>query len=120
VKIYTLSNQAGKNITHFDSDFVLTRLVQTDGPVHMNVMNLEENGIIGYHEAAVPQLLMIIEGEGWVRTATDEKTLVKKGDLVFWKKGEWHETSTKEGLTAIVIEGPMLALVDDLIEKYPE
>lgn len=33
---------------------------------------------------------------------------VSKGDAVFWDQGEWHETVSKGGLTAIVIEGKEL------------
>jgi hypothetical protein len=29
---------------------------------------------------------------------------VQAGDAVFWQKGEWHETITSHGLTAMVIE----------------
>ncbi|EEL34899.1 Cupin 2 conserved barrel domain protein [Bacillus cereus Rock3-28] len=29
-------------------------------------MHLQENGIIGYHEAVVSQLLLIMDGEGYV------------------------------------------------------
>ncbi|WP_326238358.1 AraC family ligand binding domain-containing protein [Alkalihalophilus marmarensis] len=58
---------------------------------------------MGYHQAAVPQLLLIIEGEGWVRTE-NEILSTNKGDAVFWEKGEWHETRTDNGLTAISIE----------------
>ena len=33
---------------------------------------------------------------------------IQAGEAVFWMKGEWHETKTDTGLTAIVIEGETL------------
>lgn len=54
-------------------------------------------GVIGYHQAVAPQLLLI-----------DEYFKVQTGDAVFWTKDEWHETKTDGGLTAIVIESEEL------------
>ncbi|CAM5215257.1 Cupin OS=Ureibacillus acetophenoni OX=614649 GN=SAMN05877842_11970 PE=4 SV=1 [Ureibacillus acetophenoni] len=73
-------------------------------------MYLEENGIIGYHQAVVPQLLLIMNGEGFVRGESEEYFKVQPGDAVFWEKDEWHETKTDKGLTAIVIESEELNL----------
>ncbi|WP_260621219.1 hypothetical protein [Metabacillus idriensis] len=33
---------------------------------------------------------------------------MKRGDAVFWKKDEWHEFSSSEGISAIDIESEML------------
>lgn len=65
-------------------------------------------GIIGYHQAAVPQLLLVIAGDGFVRGEKEGYVKVLLGDAVFWEKGEWHATKTDTGLTAIVIESEEL------------
>jgi hypothetical protein len=75
---------------------------------HIGCMYLDENGVIGYHEAVVPQLLLIVSGEGLVRGETDEFIKVHGGDAVYWEKDEWYETKTETGLTAIVIESEEL------------
>ncbi|WP_449444535.1 cupin, partial [Ureibacillus acetophenoni] len=77
---------------------------------NIGCMYLEENGIIGYHQAVVPQLLLIMNGEGFVRGESEEYFKVQPGDAVFWEKDEWHETKTDKGLTAIVIESEELNL----------
>lgn len=64
--------------------------------------------MVGYHQAVVPQLLLIVEGEGFVRGETDDYINVQRGEAVFWNQGEWHETKTDTGLTAIVIESEEL------------
>ncbi|PAV29677.1 cupin [Virgibacillus profundi] len=108
MEIYHFKKEAGKKITQFNSNFVMSKIINTDSAVHIGCMYLEANGIIGYHQAVVPQLLLILEGEGTVRGKNSKTEHVKKGDAVFWKKGEWHETVSEHGLTAIVIEGEEL------------
>lgn len=105
---YRFTKEEGKKVTKFNSDFIMSRIVTTDRPAQIGFMELEENGIIGFHQAVVPQLLLIINGEGWVRGKEATKFLVKAGDVVFWEKGEWHETTTEKGLTAFVIESEEL------------
>lgn len=67
-------------------------------------MYLEANGIVGFHEAVSSQLLLVVNGQGWVRCDLNQVAHVSMGDAVFWEQGEWHETKTETGLTAIVIE----------------
>jgi quercetin dioxygenase-like cupin family protein len=108
MEIYQFKKETGKKITKFNSDFVMSRITQTQKPAHIGCMHLDENGIIGYHQAVVPQLLLIVNGEGLVRGETDEFIKVQSGEAVFWEKDEWHETKTDTGLTAIVIESEEL------------
>lgn len=108
MKIYQLSKENGKNITQFKSSFIMSRIIETEASASIGCMYLEENGVIGYHQAVVPQLLLIIEGEGFVRNEQTQYYQVQPGDAVFWAKDEWHETKTDKGLTGIVIESEQL------------
>ncbi|MBN6205743.1 hypothetical protein JYK21_04700 [Ralstonia pickettii] len=108
MKFYTFSKDSGNRVTQFNSEFIMSRVVETDGLTRIGCMHLEENGIIGYHQAIVPQLLLIVNGEGLVRSKEDEYSKVQAGDAVFWEKGEWHETKSEKGLIAIVIESEKL------------
>lgn len=108
MKIFHFNKEAGKHITKFDSDFVMSRVTQTEKPAHIGYAHLEENGLIGYHQAVVPQLLLVVSGEGWVRGKEDKFLKIHSGEAVFWDKDEWHETKTDAGLTAIVIESEEL------------
>ncbi|MEK5237876.1 cupin [Paenibacillus sp. FSL L8-0470] len=108
MKIYSFAKESGKSITAFNSNFIMSRIVQTEQAAHIGCMHLQENGVIGYHQAVVPQLLLIIEGEGYVRGEAAEYVPVQAWDAVFWEKDEWHETRTDTGLTAIVIESETL------------
>lgn len=108
MKLYRFTKETGKKITKFDSDFVMSRITQTEKPVHIGCVHLDVAGLIGYHQAVVPQLLLLVSGEGWVRSEDDTSVKVQSGDAVFWDSGEWHETRTDSGLTAIVIESEEL------------
>ncbi|PGC63891.1 cupin [Bacillus toyonensis] len=92
----------------FQSNFIMSKIVNHQGNVHIGAMHLQENGIIGYHEAVVSQLLLIMDGEGYVCGADKEKVKIRAGQAVFWEKGEFHETSTEHGLLAIIMEAENL------------
>ncbi|WP_242247466.1 cupin [Bacillus cereus group sp. BfR-BA-01523] len=104
MKIFDFSEKMGKHISVFQSNFIMSKILNHQGNIHIGAMHLQENGIIGYHEAVVSQLLLIVDGEGYACGANKEKVKVEAGQAVFWTKGEFHETSTEKGLMAIVIE----------------
>ena len=108
MEFYQFSKESGKRIEKFNSDFMMTRIIQTNKPANIGCMYLDKNGIVGYHQAVVPQLLLILHGEGYVRNEKSEYLKVQAGDAVFWEKDEWHETKTDTELTAIVIESEEL------------
>ncbi|WP_199619781.1 cupin domain-containing protein [Paenibacillus alkalitolerans] len=117
MEFFRFDREVGKRVTKFGSDFIMSRIIQTEKAVHIGCMHLKANGIIGYHQATTPQLLLIMVGEGYVRGEKDEYYKVHAGDAVFWEKGEWHETKTDTGLTAIVIESEELSPASFMTRK---
>ena len=101
---YKFDKENGKKITKFNSNFILSRIIQTNKVTNIGCMHLDRNGIVGYHQTVGDQLLLILNGEGYVRNEEEKYFKVEAGDAVFWKKDEWHETKTDIGLTAIVME----------------
>lgn len=93
----------GRHVTRFGSDFTMSRLFHS-GELHVGCMRLEPGGLIGMHPAATPQLLAIVEGEGWIRGEEGPRVPISAGGAVFWSEGEMHETGTDTGLVAIVVE----------------
>lgn len=108
MEVYRFGREVGRQIEHFDSNFVMSRISMTEEPAHIGCMHLEAGGVVGLHEAPSPQLLLIVNGHGLVRTDKNDGTQVASGDAVFWQTGEWHETRTETGLTAIIIESSVL------------
>lgn len=109
MEFYRFDKGIGNKMTKFDSDFIMSGIIQTEKVTRIGCMYLDANGVIGHHIAVTPQILLIIAGEGYVRGETDEYYKVQAGDAVFWEKDERHETISSEGLTAIVIESEELS-----------
>lgn len=108
MEIYRFGKENGNSINHFDSRFILSRIIVTEPSAHIGAMYLEPCGVIGFHQATVPQLLLVVSGSGWVRCDSQNRVPVDEGDAIFWEEGEWHETTTDTGLMAIVIESEEL------------
>lgn len=108
MELFKFDKSKGKEISKFNSDFIMSRIIQTTQAAHISCMHLEENGVVGFHQAVSPQLLLIVSGGGLVRGEQEEYFKVGAGDAVFWNKDEWHETKTDTGLMAIVVEGKEL------------
>ncbi|UOQ95005.1 cupin [Halobacillus shinanisalinarum] len=104
MKIFKFNKEVGKHITKFDSNFIMSQIVNTESPAHIGCMYLEAKGKIAYHQAVIPQLLLVLSGKGGVCGEDKEVVTVEEGNAVFREQGEWHETITEQGLTAVVIE----------------
>ena len=106
MKIFRFDSQVGKNIDRYNSSgFVLARVLQLFDEAAVNCAYLRSGGHIGYHQAIIPQLFLIVQGEGWVRGESSPKTSVNAGQAAFWEKEEWHESGTETGMMAVIIEG---------------
>jgi len=106
MKIFRFGSEVGKGIDHYGSSgFVVSRVVHLSDEAVVNCAYLDAKGVIGYHQATVPQLFLVVRGDGWVRGESAGKTPVKAGQAAHWEKGEWHESGTETGMTAIIIEG---------------
>lgn len=106
MKIYRFDAEVGKSIDHYNSSgIVISKIVRSLEEAVVNCVYLEAKGMIGYHQAAVPQLFLVVQGEGWVRGEETDRTAIKAGQAAYWEKDEWHESDTETGMTAIIIEG---------------
>jgi quercetin dioxygenase-like cupin family protein len=110
LQIYRFDRAVARPIPAFASvNAFLARGVRTTAPAQISCFYLEPGGVVGYHQAPCPQLLLVVQGEGWVRAGGEERVPVRAGDAVFWEAGEWHETGTETGLVALPVESEGLA-----------
>ncbi len=110
MRLYRFDPDVGRPIDRFGSaNAVVSRIVRLATSAQINCITLGPEGAVGYHQAAAPQLFLVVQGEGWVRSEAPDRVPIRPGLAAFWEKGEWHETTTKVGLTAIVVEGESLA-----------
>lgn len=111
MKIYRFDAAVGRHITQFDSDFVMAGIIRVagsevgDGAIQVGSMHIPAGGSVGYHQATVPQLFLVVAGNGWVRGEAETRRPVHAFEAAFWHTGEWHESGSETGMTAVVIEG---------------
>jgi quercetin dioxygenase-like cupin family protein len=91
-----------REIEHFGSHgFKHTRIARSEA---VQVSKAELDGMIGGHEAASRQLLVVLAGRVEVSTH-DERAELAAGEAVEWQEGEWHETRSLEPSTLLLVEG---------------
>ena len=101
----------GREVEHFESRaFTHLRLAVVRGGAAISALRLGAGGRIGYHEAAGPQLLLVVAGSGRVRGEDGAWHDVEAGSAVVWASGEGHETVSETGLEAVVVEAELLEL----------
>lgn len=116
MKVYRFDAAVGRKIDAFGSvNFVMSKIAHLTAEARISCAYLGPGGNIGYHQAVIDQLLLIVQGDGLVRAETEERMPVTIGHAVYWKQGEWHATTTDTGLMAIVIESEALDLADCML-----
>lgn len=104
MRVLCFDTAVARSITMHDSaGFTLARIARTSETT-VSWAHLEPQGVIGYHPTTVPQLLLVVEGTAQVRGMENEWQSLIVGQAAFWEAGEWHETRTETGLTAVIME----------------
>jgi quercetin dioxygenase-like cupin family protein len=107
--IFRFDPQVGRSIDRYNSSgFTISRIAHLPREAVINCAYLDSGGVIGYHRAAVSQLFLVIQGEGWVRGESSERYAIQAGQAAFWEKGEWHESGTDSGIAAIIVESEQI------------
>ncbi|HAV75826.1 MAG TPA: cupin [Anaerolineae bacterium] len=106
MKFYRFDPEVGKSVDAYNSTGVLiSRIAHLFEEAVVNCAYLEATGKIGYHQATIQQLFLVVQGEGWVRgESSNSLHSIKMGQAVYWEKGEWHESGTETGMTVIILE----------------
>jgi len=73
------------------------------GESHAYVLHFEAGGEIAEHETGFGQLLVVVDGSGWVRCGPD-RFEVGAGDAVFLPRGTMHAKGSETGLTAVMVQ----------------
>ena len=105
MKIFRFDRDTGRMIErHNSSGFILSSVAYLLEEAIIHCAYLDPQGVIGFHQANQPQLFLVLHGEGWVRGESPERKPIQAGQGAYWGKGEWHETGTDTGMTAMIIE----------------
>lgn len=117
MRLFRFDAGVGRAITQFGShDALITGIQRNDGQYQLGCLRLGPYGVLGYHQAMTHQLLLVVEGRGWVRAGAAPRQSIAVGQAAYWEPGERHETTTDTGLTAFIIESDTL----DPAQRLPE
>jgi quercetin dioxygenase-like cupin family protein len=106
MKIFRFDPEVGQEVEQFGSvKAIISKILHLENEAAISSVYIRPNGKFGHHQAVTPQLFLFVQGEGWVRGETDEKLAVREGQAIFSEQGEWHESGTETGMTAVIIEG---------------
>lgn len=113
MNIFRFDPEVGKSIDRYNSSgFTISKIAHLSAETFIHCAYLNSGGVIGYHQATVPQLFLVVKGEGWVRSESNERIPIYAGQAALWQKGEWHESGTDIGMTAIIIEAEYIDPTD--------
>jgi quercetin dioxygenase-like cupin family protein len=105
MKIFRFDTETGRPIDRFGSaNVVQSKIARLTADAWVSCMHIGPGGVIGYHRATMPQLFLVVQGEGWVRGESPEQHAITVGRAAYWEEDEWHESGTESGMTAVVIE----------------
>lgn len=105
MRIHTFAEPHGRHIDRFGSDFFQVPLSQPGDVCMASAMFLPAGGVIGRHEATMPQLLCVVAGSGVVSGSDGVEVPIGHYQAAFWDAGEIHETRTDTGMVTITLEG---------------
>lgn len=109
MEIFKFGKEVGSAVNNYNSvSAFYSKILKTVEPTNIGLMYLEEGGTLGYHEATVPQLFILVQGDGWIEGENGKRVMLHCGEGVFWEKGEGHSSGSENGLTALVVQSEKL------------
>lgn len=95
--------------THHLGEAWLNFLVQAEGDFNYNITQatFSANSTLDWHKHATPQVLLIIEGEGYYQERGKAPIILKKGDVIKCGKNveHWHSATAEQDVSYIAIYG---------------
>ena len=95
--------------THHLGEAWLNFLIQADESFDYNITQatFSPNSTLDWHKHMTPQVIIIIEGEGYYQERGKEAIILKKGDVVKCEKDteHWHTSTAENKVSYIAIYG---------------
>jgi GrpB-like predicted nucleotidyltransferase (UPF0157 family) len=108
VRLFRFDEEVSTPVAEYGSSFRLARLIRSGSrgsAANVQVIYLPANGTIGLHRSATQQLLAVVVGQGWVSGQDGDTRSIRDGWAALWEAGEDHAAGSKDGFTAICVEG---------------
>lgn len=95
--------------THYIGEAWLNSVLQADAELNYNITKatFRANSTLDWHKHSTPQVLIIVEGEGYYQERGKEPIMIKKGDVLKCNKDieHWHTSSKENSVTYLAIYG---------------
>ncbi len=124
---YNLSSYLGQGVkapnTHHIGDAWLNFLVSADDNFDQNITQatFSPNSTLDWHKHATPQIIIVVEGEGYYQERGKDPVVLKKGDIVKCNKNteHWHTSSVDKKISYIAIYGKQPTVwTEKLTQEY--
>ena len=120
--------------THYIGEAWLNGLVRADGDVTYNITKatFRANSTLDWHKHESPQVIIVVEGEGYYQERDKDAIRMKEGDVIKCDKDteHWHASSKESDVTYLALYGGTQpttwtevlsqAYYDDVAEKLKE
>lgn len=105
MQIYNFAPETAHVILAYDSQNIsLTHIAADISSARVVVMYIAQGGTVGFHPTQGDQLFLVVQGSGWVTGGDRRRRNIAAGQAAFWQNGEWHESGSEAGMTAVIIE----------------
>lgn len=95
--------------THYIGEAWLSSVLQADGELTYNITKAKfrANSTLDWHTHSTPQVLIILEGEGYYQERGKEPVIIRKGDVIKCAKEteHWHTSTKDSSVTYLAIYG---------------
>lgn len=113
IEILPFSPSRARRIEQFRSSGAASvSLAHGSGETHVHVIHLAEGGVIGPHPAGFDQLLMVVEGSGWVAGEDGVRLDVPASHAAFILKGTIHSKGSERGMVAVMLQATRYTLAE--------
>ena len=95
--------------THYIGEAWLNSLLHADDNINYNITKatFRANSTLDWHKHSTPQVLIIVEGEGYYQERGKRPIRMKVGDVIKCDKEteHWHSSSKESDVTYLVLYG---------------
>ena len=95
--------------THYIGEAWLNGLLRADGDLTYNITKatFRANSTLDWHTHETPQVLIVVDGEGYYQERGKEPILMKEGDVIKCDKEteHWHASSKESDVTYLALYG---------------
>ena len=95
--------------THYIGEAWLNPLLGAAADFNYNITKatFRANSTLDWHKHATPQVIIIVEGEGYYQERGKEPVILKKGDVIKCEKDteHWHSSTKDSSVTYLALYG---------------